>query len=316
MRNKLIILFIFFCLVSQAQQNVQYSEFMLNDYGLNPAVAGSSRGLMFMVGRRVQWSGFIGAPETNFASVTKAFGRKGYKRFWHGVGAYIEQDKFGIFSNKAAYASYAIHLKLSSKYYLSFGLAAGVKSYAVTNSIYNENDPALMEHAPKVIVPDIIPGVYLYSKKVIAGIAVRNLYANSLKQGNKEIGKNSRLLPNAYFTIGRKFVSQGYDFIFVPAVHIQTSFTSLPVPNLNCMVYYRKRVGVGLTYRMHDAISAMIQVRIFSNIVVGFAYDYTISKFKAANANSTEFMFGFSPVMSTENYDRPEGAVNCPKFEL
>jgi len=53
----------------------------------------------------------------------------------------------------------------------------------------------------------------------------------------------------------------------------------------------------------------MIQVRIFSNIVVGFAYDYTISKFRASGANSTEFMFGFSPIMSTENYDRPMGAV-------
>jgi hypothetical protein len=60
----------------------------------------------------------------------------------------------------------------------------------------------------------------------------------------------------------------------------------------------------------------MIQVRIFSNVVLGFAYDYTISKFKAAKANSTEIMMGFSPIMSTENYDRPEGAANCPKFEL
>lgn len=311
-----IILFVLFSRIVSAQQNVQYSEFMLNDYGLNPAVAGNSKGLMFMVGRRVQWAGFAYAPETNFASVTKSFGKKGYKRYWHGVGAYVEQDKFGIFSNKAAYASYAIHLKLSSKYYFSFGLAAGVKSYAVTNSVFNENDPALMTRAPKVIVPDIIPGVYLYSKKIIAGLAIRNLYKNTLRQGNKEIGTNSKLIPNAYFTIGRKFVSQGYDFIFVPAIHMQASFISIPVTNFNCMVYYRKRVGVGLTYRMHDAVSGMIQVRIFSNIVIGFAYDYTISKFKAANANSTEVMFGFSPIMSTENYDRPEGAANCPKFEF
>lgn len=301
---------------AQAQQNVQYSQFMLNDYGLNPAVAGNSKGWMFMVGRRVQWTGFELSPETNFASVTRSFGKKGYKRYWHGAGVYVEQDKLGAFASKSMYASYAIHLKLSSKYYIGFGLAAGVKSYAISNTIYDAADPAIMNRAAKVIVPDIIPGVYLYSRKLVAGVAVRNVYANTLKQGNKEIGTGSRVLPNAYLTFARKFVSEGYDFIIVPAVHVQTTFISIPVSNFNCMVYYRKRIGIGASYRMHDAVTGMIQVRIYSNIVIGFAYDYTISRFRAANANSSEFMFGFSPVMSTENYDRPQGAANCPKFEL
>lgn len=315
MKKNIFILFLFVQSL-HAQQNAQYSQFMLNDYGLNPAVAGSSKGLMFMVGRRVQWAGFGLAPETNFASVTKAFGKKGYKRYWHGLGAYFEQDKFGIFSNKSFSASYAIHLKLSAKYYLSFGVAGGIKSVATTNGIYDANDPALNSRAAKVIIPDITPGIYLYSKKVIAGIAVRNLYKNTLTQGSKQIGTGSKLAPNAYITVGRKYVSSGYDFIFVPAIHIQTTFVNIPVVNFNFMTYYRKRVGVGLTYRMHDALSAIVQVRIFSNVVIGFAYDYTISKFRAAGANSTEFMFGFSPVMSTENYDRPIGAANCPTFEL
>jgi len=94
MRKKYsIFIFLLFALVANAQQNVQYSQFMLNDYGLNPAVAGSSKDLMFMVGRRVQWQGFGLAPETNFASVTRAFGKKGYRRFWHGVVAYIDREK-------------------------------------------------------------------------------------------------------------------------------------------------------------------------------------------------------------------------------
>src|SRR4051812_35943395 len=178
-----LLLFVFAAFLIQAQQNVQYTQFVLNDYGLNPAVAGNSKGIMFMVGHRVQWAGFAEAPETNFASFTKAFGKKGYKRYWHGVGAYVEQDKSGLYSNKAAYASYAIHMKMSSNYYLSFGLAAGVKLYGISNSIYNEIDPALMNRVSTVIVPDIIPGVYLYSKKVFAGVAVRNLYKNTLRQG-------------------------------------------------------------------------------------------------------------------------------------
>ncbi|MBN8697067.1 MAG: PorP/SprF family type IX secretion system membrane protein [Bacteroidetes bacterium] len=299
-----------------AQQSASYSQFVLNDYGLNPAVAGSGKGWMFMVGRRTQWRGFSDAPESTFATVSKDFGKKGYRRYWHGVGASVEQDKFGIFSSKSAYASYAVHLKLSAKLYMSFGLAAGVKNVAITNSVFDANDPILNNRNPSVIIPDIIPGVYLYSKKVFAGVAVRNLYKNTLAMGGRQIGSGSRLIPTAYVTLGKKIVSPGYDFIIVPAVHLQSSFSSLPVTHLNCMVYYRKRIGLGVTYKVHDAVSAMLQVRVFKNVVVGFAYDYTVSKFRNANANSTEFMFGFSPVMSSENYDRPAGAADCPKFEL
>jgi type IX secretion system PorP/SprF family membrane protein len=315
-RISLISVFLLASLFSNAQLNGQYSQFMMNDYGLNPAIAGNSTGWYAMVGRRVQWGGFEYAPETNFASVTRAFGKKGYKRYWHGVGAYVEQDKFGIFSNKAVYASYAIHLKASSKYHLGFGVAGGIKTYAVTNGIYDANDPALLNRNQKVIVPDFIPGLYLYSKKLVAGISVRNLYSNRLQQGSKKIGTSNKILPNAYFTVSRKFVTGGYDFIIVPSIHVQTNFVSMPVSSANCMVYYRKRVGLGVSYRMHDAVVGMIQVRVFSNVVVGFSYDYTISKLRVGNANSTEIMMGMSPVMSNETYDRPGGMVDCPRFEL
>ncbi len=316
MKIKVFIAFLFLSVFAEAQQAIQYSQFMMNEYGLNPAVAGSGKGLYVMVGRRVQWKGFAYAPETNFASVTKTLGKKGYKYYWHGIGAYVEQDKFGIFSNKVAYGTYAIHLKLSAKYYFSVGVAAGIKSVAVTNTIFNVDDPALAQNGPKVLLPDVIPGLYLYSKKVSVGLSIRNVYKNSLKQGSKEIGSGGRLIPTAVFTASRKFKSDGYDFVFVPGVNVQSNFVGIPSSQFNFMAYFRQRIGVGLTYRMHDAVSAMIQVRVLKNVVVGFAYDYTISAFRSANANSNEFMMGMSPVMSSEGYDKPNGAADCPKFDF
>ncbi|MBA3970978.1 MAG: PorP/SprF family type IX secretion system membrane protein, partial [Bacteroidetes bacterium] len=221
----IIYIFIFLLAVGSinAQQSTQYSQFMMNEYGLNPATAGSGKGLMVMIGQRTQWRGFAYAPETNFAGITKAFGKKGYKYYWHGVGMYVEQDKFGVFSNKAMHGSYAIHFKLSAKYFFSFGLAAGVKSIAVTNTIYDEFDPALNQNGPKVILPDFLPGIYLYSKKMSVGVAVRNLYKNTLSQGSKEIGTKGRLLPTAVFTATKKIRSDGYDFVFVPGINLQSN---------------------------------------------------------------------------------------------
>jgi type IX secretion system PorP/SprF family membrane protein len=299
----------------RSQQAVQYSQFMMNDYGLNPAVAGSNKGLTVMLGRRTQWRGFAYAPETNFASITKDFGKKGYKYYWHGVGAYVEQDKFGLFTSKVAYASYAIHMKLSPKYFMSVGVAAGIKSVALS-TVYDLNDIALAVNGPKVLLPDVVPGLYLYSKKMSVGISVKNVYKNTLKQGSKEIGTRGHLLPTAVFTASKKFRSEGYDFIFVPGVNIQSNFYGIPSSQFNFMAYFRQRVGVGITYRAHDAVAGIIQVRVMKNVVVGFAYDYTVSRFRAANANSDEIMIGLTPVMSAEGYHPPGGAADCPKFDF
>ena len=88
-----IFLFLHAVLQLEAQQTTHYTQFMLNEYGSNPAVGGAiNSGINFLIGRRSQWVGFDYAPETNFASAFFTLGKKGYKYYWHGVGAYIEYN--------------------------------------------------------------------------------------------------------------------------------------------------------------------------------------------------------------------------------
>jgi type IX secretion system PorP/SprF family membrane protein len=311
------VIFLFSTTLVVGQQAVNYTQFNLNEYGLNPAVAGSTKHLQFMAGRRVQWRGLGIGTESIFGNFSKSFGKKGYKRYWHGVGAYVEQDKFGIFTTKSAFASYAIHLKLTSNYYLGFGIGAGVKSVALSSFIADVKDPALEQVNQKVLVPDIYPGLYLYSKKFTFGVGLRNIYKNTLSQGSNRIGtKGIKLRPTTYITISRKFLSDSYNFLHIPSIYVQTNYTGLPSVNFNFMSYYKKRVGLGINYRVHDAVSVILQVRVFSNVVVGFAYDYTISRLRYAKANTDEIMIGLSPMMSNDAYETPRGAADCPKFEL
>ena len=316
--KKLISIFVllFSCIIaSHAQQSVQYTQFTFNDYGLNPAVAGASNGLEFVGGRRVQWRGFDGGPETNFVNVTKAFGKKGYRHFWHGIGAYIEQDKMGVYTTQVGYLSYAMHFKLSPKFRLSFGLAGGIKKVSLSNIVFDSFDPTFTEANRTVKVPDIIPGLYLYSKKFSLGVSMRNVFLNTLKFDKHQLGTGTGVLlvPTAYVTVSRKFVSGDYNFVSVPAINIQSDLRSIPSANLNFITYYKKRIGLGLNYRIHDAASVILQVRIFKNFVVGFAYDYTISRFHIAKANSDEIMMGFTPMMSVEDIQKLSTS-DCPKF--
>ena len=69
--KKQAVIFLFFLSILriEAQQTTHYTQFMLNEYGSNPAVAGATNsGINFLIGRRTQWIGFDYAPETNFAS--------------------------------------------------------------------------------------------------------------------------------------------------------------------------------------------------------------------------------------------------------
>ncbi len=315
--NRIVLIALTFFLVAKvkAQQEEQFTQFTLNDYGLNPAVAGSSNKLTFLAGKRTQWRGFQNNPETEFANVTKALGKKGYRHFWHGVGVSVEQDRFGVFTKKMAYASYAIHLKVSPKYRAGFGVAVGMKSVALSNIVYDMNDPVFAESNRAVVVPDIIPGIYLYSQKFSLGVSLHNMYKNKLSMGSKQIGSGDKLLPTAYISISKKIISGGYSFITIPAINIQTNFRGIPSLNLNVITYYKKRVGLGVSYRMHDAVSGILQVRIYKNLVVGIAYDLTISRFRYGKANSDEIMIGYSPIMSTEDLEK-KGTTNCPKFEI
>ncbi len=118
-----------------------------------------------------------------------------------------------------------------------------------------------------------------------------------------------------YITASRKFQAPGYDFVYVPAIQIQSAFTSLPLTQFNFMAYYRKRVGLGVSYRMHDAVCAMVQIYILQNVVIGFSYDYTVSKFRSAKANSTEVMIGFVPNGADDDYQGRANVAKCPKFD-
>ena len=315
-KNCSIFFLIMIATVMCAQQGNQYTQFLLNEYGLNPAVAGSENGLRFMVGRRSQWVGFEFSPETNFASFCKDLGKKGYKYYWHGIGAYVESDKFGVFNNQQVTGSYAIHFKVSHDYYLSFAVAAGAKNVALSNMVFNSSDPAIMQRGPSVWIPTVVPGAYLYSKKITIGAGIRDLYQNKLKQGESTIGKETHLLPTAYITLSRKYRSIGYDYTIIPAVLIQSSFTGIPSVALNCMVAYMGRVSFGVSYRSMDAMCAIVQVRVLKNVIIGLSYDYTVSRLRAAHANSWEGMMGFSPIqVGDEEYNQFKMS-KCPSFDL
>src|SRR5690554_3159577 len=110
------LLLLFFATV-YAQQRPQYTQYMINPYVLNPAVAGIEDYIDIRAGYRNQWVGFSGAPRTFYLSGHTPIGRdkcinsrvKNTSGGYHGIGAYISGDKTGPSSRTTINISYAYH---------------------------------------------------------------------------------------------------------------------------------------------------------------------------------------------------------------
>lgn len=288
MRRLFFIIFLFPAMVF-SQQTPQFSQYLLNEYGLNPAAGGGSNCVEILFGARQQWVGFENAPQTQFLSVRKTFGKSRFATSgWHTVGIYGEQDKNEIIKTQSASLSYAYQMKLTSKYIGSAGLRLGYRTESVTAELANSADPALA-NLPAIVqqFPDISLGVRVYSSKTFYGLSVKQVYKNKLKK----IGTPSILKPQFYVFYGYSIESSKYYYSYLPSAHVKFSYLAPPSVELSFMMYMKKKIGVGLSYRFNEAVVGMVNIR-WKGLNIGIAYDLVVSKLRAGSSSSREIMVG------------------------
>ena len=314
-----IILFInfYFLLINCfAQQTPQYTQFMLNNYGMNPAACGvSPNKYEALVGLRRQWIGFDNMPVTQFANINTYFGkRNGLNHAWHGVGVYYQGDKMGnMISTNDYYASYTLLVRLDRKGYISFGMAAGARSYSFAPPLIF-NDPAIV--AKNLwMYPDVIPGVKFWNNKWSYDLSVKQLYKYKAQQGGDMIGTNAKLPPHLYFAVTRKWWPRSY-LLVLQSLYVKYTFSSLPSFDYNMLAFLNKNFAVGISYRHLDAVAGVFQYR-FDKLVIGIAYDYSIAPYRIGFANTQEFMIGLapSPYYGGANEMKHYRTAECPQFQ-
>src|ERR1035437_9464062 len=123
-------------LESFAQQLPTFSQYMLNDYFQNPAIAGSRNYFDAVSINRLQWVGITDAPRTYCFSMNGPITKKNM-----GVGGYIYSDITGPTRRTGASGSYAYHIKLQEKIKLSLSVSAGIEQFAIDGSKLPLNDP-------------------------------------------------------------------------------------------------------------------------------------------------------------------------------
>jgi type IX secretion system PorP/SprF family membrane protein len=273
-----------------AQQMPLYTNYLLNNYAYNPAVAGSEKQTKASLNYRDQWTGFKGAPKTFLVSVHGPL--KKAKNV--ALGGLVLSDQAGLLTRTSGYLSFTYHLKLSKKTTLAAGLSGGMVQYRVKlydKIIYDEDDNLLYNNVVNANTYDANAGIYLYHDKFFFGASALQLLNNRVKF-KKEIESKGNLMPHIYATAGYN-IKCGKNFVLQPMVMFKMND---PLPFQ--MEYalkgtYKNVFWIGALYRDQDAICPMVGFNIKDFCMVAYSFDYTLSSFQKYNRGTNEFNVTF-----------------------
>ncbi|MGC4057262.1 MAG: type IX secretion system membrane protein PorP/SprF [Chitinophagaceae bacterium] len=309
--------------VCNAQQKPHYTQYIQNQYIINPALSGIENYTDVNLSHRHQWTNFDGSPVTTYLTVQGAINKKDYRttptsyevqdgenpvgrEYWdqytaapahHGVGFQFLKDNAGALSNVSAYATYAYHIGLSPKLNLSAGFGAGFTRYSLDVSkldfMNTTVDPSVYNSdAINKTKFDMNAGVYLYSSKYFIGLSALQLTASRLIFSGSQITTlTGTTVPHLFLTGGYR-VQLSDDFFMLPSLMFKY-IQPLPMQaEANVKFQYRDALWAGFSYRHKDGIAGMIGMHCFNTMSISYSYDYTTSTLSTYNSGSHEIILG------------------------
>ncbi len=271
-----------------AQQIPQYSQYMMNDYVMNPAVTGKYDYWEVKSNNRLNWIGITDAPRTFILSAQGPF-----RRYNMGMGVTIFSDVTGPTSRTGAHISYAYQLKLSSKLRLGMGLSIGVLQFRIDGTkvdLYQSGDPAFPNAVMSAVTADATFGINLYHKNFNVGFSAPQIIGNNLGfdsgqgDGTSTLSRHFMLMGSYTFHVG--------SFGIMPNVLLKYVTPVPPQFDAGVRFDYRDQFWIGASYRHDDAVSFMAGLLYKDFLVFGYSYDMSTSNLRNYSDGSHEVMIG------------------------
>lgn len=287
---------------ANAQQRPQYSQYMVNNYLLNPAITGIEDYADIRVSHRRQWVGLDGAPVTSYVTahmpLNKGAASNKYHRALahHGVGVSFHTDKTGPLRRTGVNASYAYHLPITRTINVSAGAAAGIIRNSINTSdleFTNPNDPLVGGGSFNNNVIDLNLGLWVYSQDFSVGVAGAQLLEDVGSFRPEGSNTPALDLQRHYFITGAYKFSPTDKLDVVPSVMVKIASPSPTAVDANIRVLYDRQFWVGASYRHDDALVAMLGVYISPLLDMSYSYDATLSNLNKVSAGTHEVVVGF-----------------------
>lgn len=305
-----------------AQQRPYYSQYILNNYMLNPAISGIENYIDLKMSMRNQWVGIEGAPSTFYISAQGPIGKidlketptslemKGMdprgKRFWeeyttssphHGIGVNLVNYNTGYTSRVFANATYAYHMGINENTNFSAGFGLGVASNFINYAkitLANSYDPLInsVDNYFK-ISPELSTGLFLYSARYFVGLSAQGILPTSYISTDTILYKVKNT-PHIFATGGYRFFLND-DITILPSVMLLYMANAPLYKDINVKVQFQDQLWVGMNYKMNIGIAAMAGVNISQRFNVSYSYDTNTPKYmlQSMQRGTHEIVMGF-----------------------
>lgn len=314
--KKRIIIFILImgsATLSHGQQRFQLTHYMVNPFVFNPALAGTEEFLDIKAGFREQWMGMKANPRTYYASAHAPFLRGPVKPNeersggFQGIGGYIYNDVTGPTSRAEVAAAYAYNTPLFRDFRLSMGAFAGLQQYKINGNRMEFQDAEAIG-LQRSFVPNIALGTWFYNSDMYLGFSANqilqsklnfNIYETMASQSGRTY---SRLTNHFYAMGGYRIPIMNTDFTAVPSVFAKYQPSAPVSVDINGKISYKDQYWSGLSYRVGDALSAMLGFVYDDTWELAYSFDLNTSELQPYHSGTHEVTIGYRYKFGSDIY--------------
>lgn len=321
MRTLHIFTFLLFAASASAQQAPIFSQFFYQKNTSNPAAAGSQGHPILTAFNRQQWAGLEGAPSTQALSFSAAaFGKR------VGLGLTLMNDHIGFFNTTFVNAAYAYRMKFGEGT-LSVGMQGSLlhqrTDWAEARTTGFHADPNATGDA-SVPTFNVGAGAYFEHERFFAGMSVPQLLEKGFTQ------KREGIATDGTGWVRHFFAHAGTILDISPKVKIRPALATRIVagvpPGFDAHLSFglfpketevRKwaRLWLGGTWRwsqsevaaIGDALVFSGQYQVSEKLMMGFAYDFSMSEVQEQSAGTYELMLQYE-------FRKDEQGVRNPRY--
>ena len=304
MKLKLIIFgFLLISVVSNAQQEAQYTQYMNNTSIINPAYAGSRGVLSILAMHRTQWVGLEGAPTTNTLTMSTPLTNR------LGLGVSILNDKLGPSDENTFSVDLSYYVRTSENFKLAFGLKGSANFFNVDYSkldAYKKDDALNYKRSniDNTFFPNVGAGIYWYSEKTYLGLSIPYILERKYYDNDVQYTASERM---HIHVIGGHVFDLTDNIKFKPAALVKVVKGAPLQVDLSANFLFIEKFSLGAAYRWSAAISVMAGFQISDSWLIGYAYDKDSTRLGNFNSGSHEIFLRYELF---KNYDK----IVSPRF--
>ncbi len=299
--KRISILIFAICFVSnlKAQQLPQFTQYMNNNYSVNPAVAGMYDYYQVNTIIRNQWVGINDGPRTSIISIYGKHSRN------VGLGGTVYNDITGPTSRAGGSASYTYSFSLTQKINLALALQGGFSQFKIDKDleVEEDGDPLLTNGDVIRVLPEATFGLNLSGDNWYIGAAIPQLLNLKLNLMDDDEARKSDTTSQNGKLIRHIYVLGSYTYDINPKISIEPTFllrSSLGAKtqiDFGVKSEYKKIFWFGINYKMNNdlsSIATLLGYNINERFNIGYSYGMPSSATSNYYLGSHEFMLGIN----------------------